>query len=302
MMHAYRIVSVDDSYEDTGKVFVKIQVAGKAKTFDRPVSELYQSEWLNSFSREDVAHIAALYTAEHTKNLDLIKRFPKQHPAVKSGVIIIGIIFTAFLILSNLTAFKLAAIGPLVFPAGIIFFPLTYIFDDILTEVYGFKVSRRVIWLALLANTIVFVGTWCTIYLKPSPDWYNQDAYATVYHAALRVFFASTISYFFGEFVNSIVLAKLKVMTSGQHFWLRAISSTIFGVGIDTVLFIHIAFLFTMPYFDLWRIIATMYSFKVIYECCALPVTYKLTNYLKQKDNIDYYDVKTQFNPFSLKV
>jgi queuosine precursor transporter len=302
MTHLYRIVSVDDSYQDTGKVFVKVQVTGKAKTFDRPVSELYHREWLESFSREDVAHIAALYTAEHTKNLDLIKRFPIKNHSIKSSVIIVGILFTAFLILSNLTAFKLATLGPIVFPAGLIFFPLTYVFDDILTEVYGFKISRRIIWLALLANTIVFIGTWCTIYLNPSPDWHNQEAYATVYHATFRVFIASTISYFFGEFANSIILAKLKVFTSGRYFGLRAITSTIAGVGIDTVLFIHIAFLFTMPYSHLWKIIGMMYSLKVIYECVALPITYKVTNYLKQKDNVDYYDFKTKFNPFSLEV
>lgn len=302
MTHLYRIVSVDDSYEDTGKVFVKIQVMGKAKTFNRAVSELYKREWLESFSREDVAHIAALYTAEHTKNLDLIKRFPKKNPAIKSSIIVVGILFTTFLILSNLTAFKLAAFGAIVFPAGLLFFPLTYVFDDILTEVYGFKVSRRIIWMALLANTIIFIGTWLTSYLNPSPDWHDQDAYATVYQATLRVFIASTISYFFGEFANSMMLAKLKVFTSGRYFWVRAITSTIVGVGIDTVLFIHIAFLFTLPYSHLWKIIGMMYSFKVLYECFALPVTYKIVNYLKQKDNVDYYDFKTKFNPFSLEV
>lgn len=302
MSHSYRIVSVDDSYQDTGKVYVKVQVTGKAKTFDRPVSELYEKEWLENFSREDVAHIAALYTAEHTQNLDLIKRFPKRNPAIKSSVIVVGIFFTSFLILSNLTAFKLAVLGSLVFPAGLIFFPLTYVFDDILTEVYGFKVSRRIIWTALLANTIIFVGTWCTIYLNPSPDWPHQDAYATVYHATLRVFIASVISYFFGEFANSIILAKLKVLTSGRHFWLRAMTSTMTGVGIDTILFIHIAFLYTMPYPRLWAVIGTMYTLKVVYEFCALPMTYKISNYLKKKDNVDYYDYKTRFNPFSLEV
>lgn len=226
----------------------------------------------------------------------------KVNPTVKSSVIIIGTLFTAFLILSNLTAFKLASLGPLMFPAGLIFFPLTYIFDNILTEVYGFKVSRRIIWMALLANTIIFVGTWCTIYLEPAPDWPHQDAYATVYQAAFRIFIASTISYFFGEFANSIILAKLKVLTSGRHLWLRAITSTCVGVGIDTVLFIHIAFLFTMPYFQLWSLIGIMYSLKVVYEFCALPITYKVSNYLKQKDNIDHFDFKTRFNPFSLKV
>lgn len=234
--------------------------------------------------------------------LDAYHMSHSETSATKPSVIIVGILFTAFLILSNLTAFKLAAVGSINFPAGLIFFPLTYVFDDILTEVYGFKVSRRVIWMALFANTIIFVGTWCTIYLNPSPYWHQQAAYATVYQATLRVFMASTISYFLGEFTNSIILAKLKVFTSGRHFWLRAIASTIVGVGIDTIFFIHIAFLFTVPYSSLWKIIGTMYALKVIYEICVLPITYKIANYLKQKDNIDYYDVKTKFNPFSLAV
>ncbi|WP_419420557.1 queuosine precursor transporter [Legionella sp. D16C41] len=302
MTNSYRIISVDDSYHNTGKVYVKIQLVGKSQTFNRPVSELYQKEWLEKFSREDVAHIAALYTAEHTKNLELIKKFPKTTPATKSSVIIVGILFTAFLILANLTAFKLATFATINFPAGLIFFPLTYVFDDILTEVYGFKISRRIIWMALLANTIIFIGTWCTIYLPPSPFWHEQAAYATVYQATLRVFTASMIGYFFGEFANSMLLAKLKVLTSGNHLWLRAVTSTVIGVGIDTIFFMHIAFLFTMPYHSLWEIIATMYALKVIYEFCALPITYKVSNYLKEKDNIDYYDFKTNFNPFSLAV
>lgn len=220
----------------------------------------------------------------------------------ESSIIIVGILFTAFLILSNLTAFKLAAFGPVSLPAGIIFFPLTYVFDDILTEVYGFKISRRIIWMALFANTIIFLGTWLTIHLTPSPFWHDQQAYSTVYHAAFRVFIASTISYFFGEFTNSVILAKLKVMMMGKYLWLRAITSTAIGVGIDTILFTHIAFLFTLPYQQIWETIGVMYSIKVIYEICVLPLTYKITQFLKQKDSIDYYDFGTKFNPFSLRI
>lgn len=300
--NAYRIISVDDSYQHTAKVYVTVQVSGKAATFDKPVSELYQKKWLDNFSHEDVAHIAALYSAEQTNNLDLIKRFPIQTAANKSSVISVGILFTTFLILSNLAAFKIASFGSLSFAAGLVFFPLTYVFDDILTEVYGFKISRRIIWMALLANTIVFLGTWLTIYLTPSPYWPHQEAYATIYQGTLRVFVASVISYFFGEFANSIILAKLKVLTSGGRLWLRAITSTMIGVGIDTLLFTHIAFLFIIPYAGIWQIIGTMYLLKVLYEVCALPITYHVSNYLKRKDNVDHYDVKTNFNPFSLEL
>lgn len=301
-MNSYRIVAVDDSYQNTGKVYVKVQVTGMSKTFDRPVRELYQKEWLERFSREDVAHIAALYTAEHTNNLELIQQFPKPSVATKASIIVIGILFTAFLILSNLTAFKIATLGSISFTAGLIFFPITYVFDDILTEVYGFKVSRRVIWMALFANLIIFMGTWLTVYLNPSPFWHHQDAYSTVYEGTPRIFIASMISYLAGEFTNSIILAKLKIFTAGRYLWLRAISSTVIGVGVDTIFFVHIAFIHQIPYSEIWSIIATMYCVKVLYEACAIPITYKVANYLKRKDNIDYYDFKTKFNPFSLRV
>lgn len=226
----------------------------------------------------------------------------KQNSTTESSIIIVGTLFTAFLILSNLTAFKLAAFGSFSLPAGIIFFPLTYVFDNILTEVYGFKISRRIIWMALIANTIIFLGTWLTIYLEPSPFWHEQQAYSTVYHATFRVFIASTISYFFGEFTNSIILAKLKVMLLGKYLWLRALSSTMIGVGIDTILFMHIAFLFVLPYQQIWKVIGVMYFLKVIYEIFVLPITYKITHFLKRKDKMDYYDFTTRFNPFSLKI
>ncbi|HVV69052.1 MAG TPA: queuosine precursor transporter [Gammaproteobacteria bacterium] len=222
--------------------------------------------------------------------------------AMRASIVVVGIIFAAFLILSNLTAFKLVSVGSLAFPAGLIFFPLTYIFDDILTEVYGFKVSRRVIWSALCANVIVIMGTFLTVYLPPAPFWHEQSSYATVYQAVPRVFLASIVAYLAGEFTNSIVLAKLKVRMAGRHFWMRAIASTGIGVGIDTVLFTHIAFGATIPYVEIWRIIITMYLVKVGYEICAVPLTYKVANYLKRKDDIDYFDYKTKFNPFSIAI
>ena len=221
---------------------------------------------------------------------------------LKGSVIFIGIIFSAFLILSNLAAVKLSAIGSLTFPAGLIFFPLTYIFDDILTEVYGYKISRRIIWSALAANIIVMLGTWITTFLQPSPYWDQQHSYEMIYRTAPRVFVASIVSYFFGEFINSMVLAKLKVMTGGRYLWFRVASSSALGVGIDTFLFIHIAFLFTLPYAHLWNVIITMYFLKLGYEICAIPITYRVSNYLKKKDQIDYFDLNTNFTPFSLQI
>lgn len=299
---AYRIIAIDEDYEDCKKIFAKVQVIGTSNIFKRAISELYQKEWLDCFSKEDVAHIAALYTAEHTNNFKLISQFPKRNIGLKPSVYIVGLLFSAFLILSNLTAVKLAALGEFIFPSALIFFPLTYVFDDILTEVYGFKISRRIIWAGLFANLIIFTGTYATTYLPAANDWPHELAYETIYRATPRIFFASTLGYFFGEFANSIVLAKLKILTSGKYLWLRAITSSVIGISIDTVFFVHAAFLFTVPYFMLWKIISTAYFVKILYEICALPLTYKITEYLKRKDKIDHYDYQTNFNPFSLEV
>lgn len=221
---------------------------------------------------------------------------------IKPSIIVVGILFTTFLILSNLTAFKLVQYANFAFPAGLLFFPVTYIFDDILTEVYGFKVSRLVIWTALLANAIVIVGTLFTTYLQPAPYWHEQSAYASVYQAVPRVFFASMLGYLSGEFFNSIILARLKIKCSGRHLWLRLLLSTAIGVGLDTMIFIHIAFLFSVPYAKIWQIILTMYLFKVSYEMLVMPITYRVINYLKRKDSIDHYDIGTKFNPFSIRL
>lgn len=221
---------------------------------------------------------------------------------LKPSIIVVGILFSAFLILSNLTAFKLVQYHGFAFPAALVFFPMTYIFDDILTEVYGFKISRLVIWTALLANMIVILGASITTYLQPAPFWHDQQAYAKVYQAVPRVFLASILGYLSGEFANSIILAKLKVRSQGRHLWFRLCSSSIVGVAIDTMVFVHIAFLFMVPYTKIWQIVFTMYLFKITYEMLVMPITYKVTHYLKQKDNVDHYDLNTNFNPFSIKL
>lgn len=219
-----------------------------------------------------------------------------------SGIITVGILFAAFMILANLNAFKIVAFWHLMLPAAIIFIPMSYVFDDILTEVYGFKVSRRVIWSALLANVIVVGGAVVTIYLPAAPFWHAQQAYHTVYSAVPRVFVASVLGYLIGEFVNSIILAKMKIRSQGKRLWQRLLCSTGIGVALDTIVFVHVAFLFSIPYPAIWHIFFTMYGIKLAYEILAMPVTYKVTAFLKRKEQIDVYDHHTRFNPFGWKV
>ncbi|MFZ2314883.1 MAG: queuosine precursor transporter [Gammaproteobacteria bacterium] len=316
----YEIASVIDSYQDTKEVYVTVQVKGTAKTFNKSVKELYQKQWLDEFSREDVAYIGFLYAAEDSANLPLVEYFPRKKHAVTKSVVVLGMLFVSFLILSNLTAFKIVEFKffhflgislsePWLvnFPAALVFFPLTYFFDDTLTEVYGFKISRLIIWGGLICSSIFTLCAWATVYLPASPTWdvnthHGASAYELIFKGSSRIFLASILGYFFGEFLNSMILAKLKVLTSGKHFFLRVIGSTAIGVGIDSIIFCNVAFFGIMPSYIIWSIVLTQYLFKLSYEIIMLPATYTITNFLKKVDQVDHYDFHTKFNPFSLSL
>ena len=316
----YEIASINDSYQDTKEVYVTVQVKGTSKTFTKSVKEIYKKEWLDEFSREDVAYIGFLYAAEDSENLPLIEYFPRKQHLVTKNVIVLGMLFVSFLILSNLTAFKIIELKfyhlfwiPLQepwsvnCPAALIFFPLTYFFDDTLTEVYGFKMSRLIIWSGLICSSIFTLSAWATVYLPASSIWdihthHAESAYELIFKGSSRIFLASILGYFFGEFLNSIILAKLKILTSGKHFFLRVIGSTAIGVAIDSVIFSNIAFFGIMPSYIIWSIILTQYLFKLSYEIIMLPATYIISQFLKKIDQVDHYDFQTKFNPFSLSL
>ncbi|TAK73058.1 MAG: VUT family protein [Gammaproteobacteria bacterium] len=242
----------------------------------------------------------------------MMEAHPHYKPTTTKRVVLLGMLFVTFLVVSNLTAFKVTEIHFterffINFPASLVFFPLTYFFDDILTEVYGFKMSRLIIWGGLVCSAIVMLCTSIVIYLPSSPIWdenthHGATAYALVFAGSFRVLIASIIAYFSGEFLNSIILAKLKVLTAGRYFYLRIICSTAIGVGIDSVIFCHLTFWHIMPHHLIWNMILTLYLFKLAYEFVMLPATYLLTAYLKKADQIDYYDTHTKFNPFSLSL
>ncbi|XOU94945.1 MAG: queuosine precursor transporter [Candidatus Kerfeldbacteria bacterium] len=213
--------------------------------------------------------------------------------------IILGL-FVAVLLISNIASTKILDLGPFIFDGGTILFPIIYIFGDILTEVYGYKAARRVIWTGffsalLMSLVLVIVGN-----LPAAADWGFQESYDNILGLTSRIVIASMIAYFFGEFSNSYIMAKMKVYFQGKRLWLRTISSTIVGEGIDTSIFVLVAFYGVLPDSLLVSIIISNYIFKVSFETLATPLTYLITNKLKQKENIDVYDEKTNFNPFSL--
>lgn len=213
---------------------------------------------------------------------------------------LVGMLFVAVLLISNTVGVKIIQVGPLSLPGGVLLFPISYIFGDVLTEVYGYRASRRIIWSGLVLN-FMMSGVYALVgALQPAPFWTSQQAYAAVLGQVPRIVLASMIAYFCGEFSNSYVLAKLKIWTKGRHLWMRTIGSTLVGEGIDSVIFVLLAFLGTLPGPALTTIIVSNYLFKISYEVVATPFTYRVVAFLKRAENEDYYDIDTNFNPFVL--
>ncbi len=213
---------------------------------------------------------------------------------------IITAVFVAILLISNVASSKITSIGFLTFDAGTILFPLSYIIGDMLTEVYGYSRARRAIWIGLLCNVLMAVTFMIVAVLPPAADWPNQRAYEAILGWTPRIVLASIVAYFIGEFINSFILAKLKIMTKGKHLWSRTIGSTLVGQLLDTLIFVFIAFWGILPTPILISIIVSNYIFKVAIEILFTPITYKVVNLLKKKEHEDYYDKKTNFNPFAV--
>ncbi|MFA7685380.1 MAG: queuosine precursor transporter [Candidatus Gracilibacteria bacterium] len=213
----------------------------------------------------------------------------------------IAIIFVSVLLISNVASSKILSLGMFDFDGGTILFPLSYIFGDVLTEVYGYKRIRRIIWLGLLMNVLMAAVFVVVGALPPSKDWVNQDAYMAILGWTPRIVFASVVAYFVGEFTNSYVLAKIKIWMNGRKLWVRTISSTIIGEGFDTIIFVMIAFYGVLPNDLLIAVIVSNYIFKVGIEVLFTPITYLVVGTLKKKEGVDVYDKGTNFNPFVIE-
>ncbi len=212
---------------------------------------------------------------------------------------IIMALFVAVLLISNIASTKILTFWKFTFDGGTLLFPLSYIFGDILTEVYGYRKSRRVIWVGFFCAGLMSLVLMLVTALPAAKDWPFQESFQNILGLTPRIVLASLIAYFAGEFSNSYLLAKLKVKTKGKFLWFRTISSTLLGEGIDTVLFVFIAFWGILPMTLLIPILVSNYIFKCGVEILFTPVTYKAVKFLKEKEEEDYYDYDTNFNPFS---
>ena len=218
--------------------------------------------------------------------------------SVSYRFVVITALFITCLITANIIAVKVISIGPIPLPAAIFIFPLSYVFGDILTEVYGYRWARRVIWLGFLCNLVFVIFVWIGQILPSAPFWTGQTAYESILGYTPRLLAASFCGYLVGELANSFVLARMKIMTQGRWLWSRTIGSTIVGQGLDTLIFITIAFVGT-PFFGAIMMLSHWLA-KIFIEAAATPLTYVMVNYLKKKGSIDTYDYQTKFNPFAI--
>jgi uncharacterized integral membrane protein (TIGR00697 family) len=217
-----------------------------------------------------------------------------------SWFVIIVALFVTCLITANITAVKLVNLFGFILPAAILIFPLSYIIGDVLTEVYGYGQARRVIWLGFFCNFITVLAIWMGQVLPAASFWHGQEAYQRILGYTPRLLFASFVAYLAGEFANSFVLAKMKIATGGRRLWMRTIGSTLVGQGLDSLVFITLAFVGTIPVTALVLAIVTQWLAKCIYEAAVTPLTYVVVNFLKRKEGLDVYDRDTKFSPFSI--
>jgi len=292
---------------------VRVRPISSRVSFVKKPRELYTKEWLATFSHEDVAYLGFLNAAVYGDGLIPVRYFPRKMHRLTNSVLLLAILFVCFSIMSNMTAYRLSSIDlswvPLVgranirFPSGLVLFPTTYAFSTILTEVYGYSVSRLVIWSGLGANLLLVCGLYLVSLIPTSSTWAAHSGFSdAAYHAFLigyaKTFGASSVAYFFSEFINTAVLAKLKVVSAGRFKAFRIFASTGLAVCIDSTIFCTILFFDVLNPVHIGALILVQVALKCSYELIFLPAIIPVSRYLKTRDGIDYYDFDTNFNPF----
>jgi uncharacterized integral membrane protein (TIGR00697 family) len=214
--------------------------------------------------------------------------------------VVLTALFVTCLIAANIIAVKPIGVFGRILPAAVIIFPLSYIIGDVITEIYGYREARRVIWLGFAANALVVLAVWAGLHLPAASFWDGQAAYESILGAVPRIVAASFIAYLVGEFTNAYVLARMKIATGGRWLWTRTIGSTVVGQGLDSLVFITVAFAGIWPPEQLVAAVVTQWLVKVAYEALATPLTYLAVGFLKRREGRDAYDRNISFNPLSL--
>lgn len=207
-------------------------------------------------------------------------------------------LFVVVLLISNIIASKFFAIGPFRISCAQMLFPITYIFGDIFTEVYGYGASRRAIWYGFFASFLLVLFSFIAVKIPPAPEYTDQAAFRTIFAPVGRIVVGSLLAYWCGEFANSFTLAKMKLLTKGKYLWTRTIGSTVVGQAVDTTVVMFVSFYGIRSLNVIGRLIISGYLIKVIYETLMTPITYAIVNFLKRTEHADYFDYETNFSPF----
>jgi uncharacterized integral membrane protein (TIGR00697 family) len=230
-------------------------------------------------------------------------RLPREDRLELRYYDILSVLAATVAVCTNMLVLKVARIGPFTFGGAVVFFPITYILGDVLTEVYGFRRARRVIWLSFGAQLYAAAMSWAVLHMPPDPGKLEiQRHYEAVFSATPRVFAASLLAFLVGDFVNSIIMARRKVIDQGRAFWKRAILSTVVGQAADSLLFYPLAFAGIWSWPLIGTIMVTHYTLKVGIEVLGVPLSYRAVVFLKRAEGVDHYDIATDFNPFGLSV
>ena len=214
---------------------------------------------------------------------------------------LLGILFCVCLIASNLLETKVVCIGPLTATAGLIVFPVSYIINDCIAEVWGFKKARLIIWSGFAMNFLVVLFAQLAVMLPAAPFWEGEEGFNFVFGMAPRIAFASFIAFLAGSFLNAYVMSRMKVLSRGRHFSVRAIASTLAGESADSLIFFPIAFGGVIPFRELLLMILTQAVLKSLYEVAVLPVTVRVVGYIKRIDGSDVYDENISYNILKVK-
>jgi uncharacterized integral membrane protein (TIGR00697 family) len=228
-------------------------------------------------------------------------RPPRMQRSYKYYDFVMAAFVTVLLCSNVIGAAKIVTVSGFTFGAGILFFPLSYIFGDILTEVYGYARARKVVWAGFAALGYASIMSWVIVNLPPAAGWPNQEAFEVAFGATGRIAMSSLVAFWAGEFTNSFVLAKMKLMTNGKYLWLRTIGSTVCGEAVDSLIFYPLAFWGVWTPDQVITVMWSNYLLKSAWEAIMTPFTYKIVGFLKRAENEDYYDRNTDFNPFTLK-
>ena len=298
---SFKIVGMD--YSNPKNVRVKIQILGSGSVFMRPIKDVYEDkELLAKFSKLQAIFIGTIFYASLYGNINEYKNIPLSELYSFKLLPFISILFVTIMLLANITGCKLARIFGIDFTVSTLFFPMVYLITALITEVYGYKYTRRIIWGVTFCNLLFMLGTSISVFIPNSPFWHLQTPYGEIMNSVPRLIVGSTVAYTCSEFFNSYALAKIKIMTKGRYFIFRSICSASIGILVDSLLFCFIAFSFTVPGEIVWAITVVQFFMKMLFIIIGSFLMKYVVDWVKNKEKIDHYDYGTNFNPFLLRL